>query len=486
MTSCSDSATSDVLVGKLSTRFRRENGPVESSSERRVLVGNFPGLALALQRRLSGWNATRVCTSLVPMAVELLFTQALGLVSPWKVVSCDFDPAAKSLELVIDFERGARFPDPQTGDPCPVHDTVQRSWEHLRFFEHRTTIRARVPRIKTPSGSVVNVEVPWARPNGGFTLLMEAWLLAMAKVLPVAEVSRQTSVSEDRIWHLIRARVTEAWGQADWSSLERLGVDETSTRKGHKYGTAFLEISGKETDRGRGASKVARLLFFTPGKDKETFTQFAAELERRGVPASQIDEIAMDMSKAFIAGAAQHFPEAQLCFDRFHVMKLCGQAQEQIRKEVAREHGGLPSGAMWALRGNAERLKEEQRALRERICKEHDKIARGLSLREFLADLWNYKHREDAEEHFKSVLSWCSRSRLEPLIKLGKTLRRHADGILGYFKNYTTSAAIEAVNGLLQLARRRARGYRTFRNFQAMAYWIAGGLTIEPRSVTTH
>lgn len=184
-------------------KVRRENGPVKSSSERRVLVGNFPEIELAW-RRLSGWIAPPMAASLAPMAVEHLFTQALGLASPSKVVSCDFNPAAKSLELVIDFERGARFPDPETGEPCPVHDTVQRSWEHLRFFEHRTTIGARVPRIKTPSGSVMNVEVPWARPNGGFTLLMEAWLLAMAKVLLVAEVSRQTSVSEDRIWHLIR------------------------------------------------------------------------------------------------------------------------------------------------------------------------------------------------------------------------------------------------------------------------------------------
>lgn len=420
------------------------------------------------------------------MSVEHLFTQALGLASPWKVVSCDFDPVAKSLALVLDFERGSRFPDPETGAPCPVHDTVQRTWEHLRFFEHRTTIRARVPRITTPSGAVTTVEVPWAKPNGGFTLLMEAWLLTMARVLPVAEVSRQTSVSEDRIWHLIRTRVTEAWEQADWSSIERLGVDETSTRKGHKYGTVFLEIDGKETERGRGASKVARLLFFTPGKDKETFAEFSAEMDRRGVPAAQVSELAMDMSRAFIAGASEHFPEAQICFDRFHVMKLCGEALDQIRKDIAKESGGLPRGAMWALRGDPARLREDQRALRELICKEHDKIARGLSLREFLADLWNYQHREDAEEHLKSVLSWCSRSRMEPFVKLGRTLKNHADGILGYFKNYTTSAAIEAVNGLLQLARRRARGYRTFRNFQAMAYWIAGGLTIQPRHPSTH
>jgi len=448
-------------------------------------VGNFPGVQLPLEL-LFDWIGAARFVSIPPMAVEHLFTQALGLASPWKVVICDFDPVAKTLELVIDFERGSRFSDPETGELCPVHDTVQRTWEHLRFFEHRTTIRARVPRMTTPSGAVKTVEVPWAKPNGGFTLLMEAYLLAMAKVLPVAEVSRQTSVSEDRIWHLIRTRIDEAWKQADWSSLERMGVDETSTRKGHKYGTAFLEINGKETQRGRGASKVARLLFFTPGKGKETFTEFVAELDRRGVPTTQVQEIAMDMSKAFIAGAGDYFPDAQISFDRFHVMKLCGESVDEIRKEVARENGGLPRGAMWALRGNLENLKEEQRELREQICKEHGKIARALSIREFLADLWNYQRREDAEKHLESVMSWCRRSRLQPFKKLAKTLKSHKEGILGYFNNYTTSAAIEAVNGLLQLARRRARGYRTFRNFQAMAYWIAGGLTIKNHPMATH
>ena len=435
---------------------------------------------------LALWTATASPARLSAMAVEHLFTQALGLASPWKVVSTDFDPKAKSLELGIDFERGARFADPETGELCPVHDTVQRTWEHLKFFEHRTTIRARVPRIKTPSGAVTTVEVPWAKPNGGFTLLMEAFLLTLAKVLPVAEVARQTGVSQDRIWHLIRTRVDAAWKETDWSSLERLGVDETSTRKGHKYGTVFIEIEGVETSRGHGAARAARLLLFTPGKDKETFTEFVAELERRDVPTSQVTEIAMDMSKAFIAGAGEHFPDAQICFDRYHVMKLCGEAIDKVRKEVSKESGGLPKGAMWALRGNPENLKEEQRQLRADICKEHGKIARCLSIREFLVDMWNYQALEDAEEHFNSVISWCSRSRMEPLVKLGRTLKRHRDGILGYFKNYTTSAAIESVNGLLQLARSRARGYRTFRNFQAIAYWIAGNLTIHKPASATH
>ena len=215
------------------------------------------------------------------MSLDALFTQALGLASPWKVVSTEFDPVAKTLELTIDFQRGSRFVDPDSGELCPVHDTVQRCWQHLNFFEHKTVLRARVPRIRTPSGAVKNAELPWAKPQSGFTLLMECHLLALARVLPVTEVSALTKVSQDRIWHRIRTRVGDAWDRTDWSSLKRLGVDETSTRKGHKYATAFLEINGVETSRGKGASKVSRLLFFTPGKGKQTFEHFTQELHRR-------------------------------------------------------------------------------------------------------------------------------------------------------------------------------------------------------------
>ena len=194
----------------------------------------------------------------------------------------------------------------------------------------------------------------------------------------------------------------------------------------------------------------------------------------------------MDMSKAFIAGAGAHFPQASLCFDRFHVMKLCGNAIDAVRKEVVSESGSLPRGAMWALRGNAANLSEKRLALRQSICREHAKIDRALAIRDYLADTWNYARKQEADEHLKAVISWCARSRMEPFVKLARSLKTHMEGILGYFKNYTTSAAIEAVNGLLQLARRRARGYRNFANFQAIAYWIAGGLKIDGHTNTAH
>ncbi len=101
-----------------------------------------------------------------------------------------------------------------------------------------------------------------------------------------------------------------------------------------------------------------------------------------------------------------------------------------------------------------------------------------MNLREFLRDLWGYATIDLAEAHFKSWYSWARRSRLEPFKKVAKTLKDHWDGILAYYDNWTTSAAIEAINGKLQLARKRARGYRNFESFQAIAYWIAGEIKV--------
>jgi transposase len=165
-------------------------------------------------------------------------------------------------------------------------------------------------------------------------------------------------------------------------------------------------------------------------------------------------------------------------FDRFHVMMLVGEAFDKVRKELSAEVGGLGRGAMWALRGNEGRLSDAMKELRNNLIKEHGKLGRAMNLREFLRDLWGYATIDLAEAHFKSWYSWARRSRLEPFKKVAKTLKDHWDGILAYYDNWTTSAAIEAINGKLQLARKRARGYRNFESFQAIAYWIAGEIKV--------
>ncbi len=184
----------------------------------------------------------------------------------------------------------------------------------------------------------------------------------------------------------------------------------------------------------------------------------------------------MDMSQAFQSGVNQHLPNAKKVFDRYHVTALAANATDEVRREVAREEGGLEKGAMWSMRGNKERLNEKQLEQRERLCRQYAKLGRALSWREFLADTWRYTTREEAEEHLKAVYSWGRRCRMEPIKKVCATLKRHWDGILDYYNHWTTSAVMEGLNSRLQLARKRARGYRNWKNFRTIAYLIAGGL----------
>ena len=121
-----------------------------------------------------------------------LFKTALGLGEPWRVTRSDFDVAQGRLDLYLDFPRGARFGCSVAGcdqGSCPVHDTEDKTWRHLDFFQYKAFLHARVPRTRCPEHGVHLVEVVWARPESGFTLLFEALLIEFATAMSVARVA---------------------------------------------------------------------------------------------------------------------------------------------------------------------------------------------------------------------------------------------------------------------------------------------------------
>src|SRR5688572_30623995 len=119
-----------------------------------------------------------------------LMQLALGLLPPWQVASCTFDPKARRLDIDIDFPRGSRFACPQCGKPdCPAYDTERLEWRHLDFFQYQAYLHARVPRTNCADCGIKRVAVPWARPGSGFTLLFEALIMAMAPAMPILAIA---------------------------------------------------------------------------------------------------------------------------------------------------------------------------------------------------------------------------------------------------------------------------------------------------------
>ena len=410
-----------------------------------------------------------------------LFSMGLGLAAPWKVVKSELrekEGGDKTLILEIDFEPGARFACPECGEMCPAHDTVWRRWRHLDFWQHATRLGARVPRVRCGEHGVRQAAVPWAREKSGFTLMFEAFVMMLAGEMPVAAAARMVGEHDTKLWRVVRHHVDGAHKRQDWSGVDTVAVDETATRKGHRYATVVVDLD-REGERG------ARLLFMTPERTAACVGEFAAEMEAHGAAPGQIGLAAIDMSPAYKRGIAEHLPLAEVVHDRFHVAQMAGKAVDEVRKQMVRE-GAEMKGALWALRGNVENLREDQRALREDLCARYERIGRALGLREALQKVWECPDRASGEKELSAWRAWACRSRLEPFRKLARTIKENWEGILAYFPDRVTSAAIEAVNGLIQTARRRARGYRNFENLRAICYWMAGKLDLKVPQMFAH
>ncbi len=207
------------------------------------------------------------------------------------------------------------------------------------------------------------------------------------------------------------------------------------------------------------------LLFMAEGRSGETFQAFAQKMAAHGAKPEQIELVCMDMSPACRKGAREAFPQATVVFDRFHVMQMVGNTLDDVRKSLHRAGADL-QGGLWALRGNAWTRSEQQLATRQALFRKYPKLGRAMMLREILQDVL-------ADEDTRSLTGWCSRamrSRLEPFKKVAKSIREHRDGIVAFMETRLTNGLIEAINGLLQLAKRMARGFRSFTNFRTVAY----------------
>ena len=403
-----------------------------------------------------------------PLDQHQLFTLALGLAEPWYVVSLNFIPDEQRLEIGIDFRRGGTFNCPECGRArCKAYDTDERRWRHLNFFQHQTILRARVPRIECLRCGVKPVNIPWSRPGSGFTLLFEALVLAMAAHMPVKAIGRLIGEHDTRVWRVIHHYVDSARGRRDDSQVRAVGIDDKSVRRGHDYITVFADADER------------KVLFVADGRKAEAIEQFRWDLIEHGGDPDQITEICVDMSASYIAGIESSFPHAAVTFDKFHVTKLLSEAVERTRREEQKRQPDL-KGHRFVVLKNPENMRDDELQFASALlARQHTiKTARAFHLRLSFQDFYAQPARA-AKQFLRSWCSWASRSRVPEMVRVARTLRRHAEGVLRWFVSRITNGFLEAINSLIQSAKARARGFRTTENLKAIIYLIAGKLDLQ-------
>jgi transposase len=400
------------------------------------------------------------------MNPESLFGIALGIDPPWEVEGIEFNKEAKRLGIKIGFQRGATFDCPVCGAPTPAYDTSEKTWRHLNFFQYEAYLTARVPRVKCLNAGcgVKQVQVPWARAGSGFTLLFEALVMFLVREMPVKAAAALLGEHDTRIWRVLDHYVQIARAQADYSEVERVGIDETSARRGQDYISLFYDLDRK------------RLLFGTEGKDHKTVKTFTEDLKAHGGKPENVTAACIDMSKAFIKGIREALPNAEITFDPFHLIQLMNDALGKVRAEEARLFPELLHGSRYAFLKNPENLTEKQDETLTKLSRYRLKTAKAYLIKLALQDVYFAPTREKAEALLKSWYNWAIRCQIEQVKKVARTVKDHWNGILAWFDSKLSNGFLEAVNGLIQAAKRRARGYRSTRNLINMAYLIAGKL----------
>jgi transposase len=404
-----------------------------------------------------------------------LFRAALGLEEPWMVTRTDFDVAEGRLDLGLDFPRAARFACPVEGCDqlaCPVHDTEDKTWRHLDFFQHRAYLNARVPRVRCPDHGVHRVTVAWARPGSGFTLLFEALLIEFATAMPVAKVAAMTREHDTRIWRVLEHHVQAQRARLDFAEVAKVGMDETSAARGQDYVTVFMDL-------------VARfVLFATEGRDAATVKAFAEDLLAHGGDPAAITNTSSDMSPAFISGIGEHLPNAEMTFDRYHVIAKLNEAVDEVRRAEQKDNPALKKTRYVWLK-NRQNLTAKQRETLARLTRPSLRLAtaRAHRWREDFQAFYD-QSTDDAEAYLRSWCYGAKRSRLQPVKDFVNLVRNHWDGIISWHRSRISNGLLEGTNSLIQAAKARARGYRSKKKMITIIYLIAGKLPLPSPSVT--
>ena len=402
---------------------------------------------------------------------EALFCQALGLSAPWEVERVALDVARKRIDLYVVWRASSAACQACGAGEQKIHDHRQRSWRHLDFFQFEAHVHCELPRVSCNAcQGTSQLGAPWAREGSRFTLMFEALALTLAREMPVSACARILRCSDNALWRQIDAHVALARTKENYADTKVIGIDETSCAKGHSYITLVHDLAN------------GKLIYATPGKDASTVQRFTEDFKTHQGKPEAIEVVCMDMSKAFISGAAKYLPTAAVAFDGFHVVQLANKAVDAVRREEARGEKWLKK-TRWAWLKDQAKWTAKERDKMDWMPQSRLKTARAWRIKEALRDIYRNSRTDAAQSTLalKKWLHWAQRSQLHPIKDLAKTIKQHWAGILKAFDaSHLHTGYVEAVNSLLQAAKAKARGYGSTEHFIAMAFLIAGKLSHLP------
>ena len=399
-----------------------------------------------------------------------LYEHLLGIHTPWSVKTVELSIADQRITVEVVVKAGQVWSDPT--DPsvrARIHGWSKRQWRHLDTCQLETIVPARVPQLRDSDGTVEELSTPWADRYARITRMMEGFVQKLLEACPNTQsVVKLTGLSWHTVNNVMLSGVDRGMLRRKAETIPYLGIDEKSTERGHSYASILTDI-----DR-------SRVLDIKPGRTLAAATSVINTLSE--AQKASVKAVAMDMWPAYMSAARQCVAQADIVHDRFHVAKYLNTALDQVRRA---EHKALSQGGVDTLRGSkydwlktyADGRSSEAVSFRA-LHQLNLKTSRAWAIKVDFNAFWTYRYTGAAKRWFDAWSTHAMRSRIEPIKKVVRMLRRHEAGLLAYGGHRTSNAAAEGFNSAIQLIKANPRGFRNFDNYRARILFHCGKLEL--------
>lgn len=351
-----------------------------------------------------------------------------------------------------------------------TYDRHARRWRHLSMFGTRTYLEGEIRRVNCPRCGVRVEAVAWARRDSAFTRPFEeavAWLTRRSTQTAVAE---WFGIAWETVGNIVEHVVTESLSESRLEGLAAIGVDE------FHYGAGHQKVLTLVVDHATG-----RLIWGGEGQGKETLGRFFALLGQ--ARSASIRLVSLDMDAGYIGAVREHLPQAEIAYDPFHVTRLVLKALDEVRRSEVRESPldklRAIKGLRFALRKNPWNLKHGEAKRLEDLQTVNRRLYRAYLLKESLLQVYHYVSPGWAQRQLTKTIGWAVRSRLSPFRKLGRTLRKHLDGVLTFVRYGISNARLEATCRHFRMLSTRAYGFHSAQALLALGFLFCGGINVE-------
>ena len=406
------------------------------------------------------------------MTLEMFYQKLLNPPAPWVVSRVELSEDGSRVDVWLTHEQ-YRFLCSVCHREAPTYDHMpERVFQHLDTCESKTYLHVRLPRVNCPEHGVKQGVFPLAGPYLDVTYKLEAKCIQVMEACDRMAAADITGVTWERLGGIMNRAVARGLERRGDAVPKILGLDEKQVFSRHRYFTIVTDPLNHSVydviTEGRAMKDIKP--WFEAYKDKLV----------------NVEKATMDMSASYASLATLYMPNAEVCFDHYHIIAIMNKAVDDVRraaqaaiqdKDARKEFFRSRMTFLYA----EENLPDHLRFKFEKAMSISAPTAKAWHLKELLRGLWRVPLEEKAlTDYFKKWFWRATHSRLEPIRKVAKTLQRHWAGILAAIMNGLSNSATEGLNSKIEVIKRSACGYRNKGNFRTAILFHCGKLDLMP------